>query len=96
VNPVVLCAPLFVAAIAALVARQPRRAVLLVTMADCMVIAAEIGAHRTLVSCVSAAHAGFGLWLWWYLGGGRGGRRRIRRVLRRFIPVRRSAPQSAK
>ncbi|TDC03570.1 hypothetical protein E1265_36425 [Streptomyces sp. 8K308] len=34
-------------------------------------------------------------WFWWHHGGGDGTRRRLRRLARRFQPVRRTAPQAA-
>lgn len=43
-----------------------------------------------LPACLFAMFAALFLWLWWHYGGGR---RRMKKWLRKFKPVRRTAPQ---
>ena len=51
--------------------------------------------HDEAMAAFSAAVAAISFWLWWYKGGGDGTKRRLREALKKFFPVRRTAPATS-
>jgi hypothetical protein len=51
--------------------------------------------HETGGSCFVAGVTAVFAWLWWANGGGDDTKKRLRKIAKRFEPVRRTAPQGA-
>jgi hypothetical protein len=52
----------------------------------------DASVHDVLGQWWNAAYSGFWAWLWWRGGGGDNTKRRLRRLRKKFTPVRRTAP----
>jgi phosphatidylserine synthase len=59
----------------------------LVTMGDAIL-------HHTVLAGIAAAATAISIYWWWHGGGGDGTKKRLRSALRKFTPVRRTAPQT--
>ena len=52
----------------------------------------EIYCHETVISWIMSAIMAGNVWFWWKGGGGDDTKRRLRDTLKKFQPVRRTAP----
>jgi hypothetical protein len=64
-------------------------------MADAFFYPADILTHNRTAQLLDAAFGAYWAWVWWNAGGGDDTKRRLRKLARKFTPVRRTAPATS-